>query len=101
MEMRAVTAGPATVAPDVRTGPVVLSMGPGVAGAMTSMRYVQWLDGTRVVFKRLVVVPPELPLAVPALPPVQKPLILFGDATTRPPVRLSVKLTPVRVTVVL
>jgi len=26
---------------------------------------------------------------------------LFGDATTRPPVRLSVKVTPVRVTVVL
>src|SRR5205085_1310616 len=76
-------------------------MAPGVAGATTSMLYVQWLEGTSVVLKRLVVVPPELPLATPALPPVQKPLMLLGDAITSPPVRLSVKVTPVRVTVVL
>jgi hypothetical protein len=54
-----------------------------------------------VVLNRLVVVPPEFPLATPALPPVQKPLILLGLAITNPPVRLSVKVTPVRVTVVL
>jgi hypothetical protein len=47
-----------------------------------------------------VVVPPELPLADANDPPVQNPLILFGDAIVSPVGRVSVKATPVNVPVV-
>ncbi len=54
-----------------------------------------------MVLSKEVVEPPLLPLATPALPPVHKPLMLFGLAMRRPSGSVSVKATPVSVVVVL